>query len=350
VLELRSFDGSVGELTAFFHRIWRDAFGGEVLIPLWSEEELAWSFFEGPVREPRYLVAAYDGAKLVGTLFARPARMSIGGEVCDASAASWLTVDPEYRRQFVAPRLVNELARRHEELGARCALGFAFPSKKGMSLEFWEAFAESFPARVRILRRVGFFVRILDGARFAGAAITLFDRVGSRLLGVVQSVPSGRRAVRELRLEDVARCLALLDTRSASNDPRYVWSEETLAHQLLPRGIVRTYVAEEGGAVEGFINFRYLEMLGHAAFRVAVIDELVCGPALPSRARVALVEAALARMHADGAVFGMIPRWPSTPAMLLLRTGFVPTDLGYRLLSIQPGDPVDITRPWLHLR
>ena len=58
---------------------------------------------------------AYDGAKIVGTIFSVPHPLRIAGSVLPVSLSTMFTVDPDYRR--VALPLIERLRRHNEERG-----------------------------------------------------------------------------------------------------------------------------------------------------------------------------------------------------------------------------------------
>ena len=66
---------------------------------------------------------------------------------------SWLTVDPEYRRQGIGIKLF-ESSRRHLEHNAKFHLGYGYTgARMSMGPKFWK----SFPENTVLLGHVGFW-------------------------------------------------------------------------------------------------------------------------------------------------------------------------------------------------
>ena len=145
MVEIRPFDGAPEEMASFLRRVWVDAGEARVLTPVWSREYLNWQFFDNPHAERDYMLAAYDRGRMVGALLAVDGRFRAGDHIFRGSWGSWLTVDPEYRIQFIAPQLVAAMCERHVAHGSRLIMGYGYPAGAGMSIEFWQAFARAWP-------------------------------------------------------------------------------------------------------------------------------------------------------------------------------------------------------------
>lgn len=355
MIEIRAYQGSPAELTAFIRRIWTTAFHGRILFPLWSQQELEWQFFDNPHGQPDYMLAAYDGARLIGTLLAIPAEYKANVGDFQGSCAGWFTVDPAYGNSLVGHQLIDAMRARHADRKARALLGFAFPTGQGMGLEFWQAFAQTFPTMVERPVKVRVLVRVLDARRLASSSLTLGDHLTARLLGAVTPSTAGYRGsvnVRDFRPEDLPRCLTLLEQVTKRADLRYKWSPDGLAHHLQYKRVPKTLVLESNGVVEGWITFYYVEMFGRREFMTALVDEVVCGN-LSGQDRQMLIYAALQRMAGDGAIAAIVLRLPVWPIASLIRAAFVPYDLGYYLFCIgaDPTVRLPVTPNfYLHLR
>ena len=68
MVEIRTFDGDMTELSEFCHGAWRRRCLGQTPYPIWTPEFLEWELSDSPATG-EYQVAAYDGARLVGFLF-----------------------------------------------------------------------------------------------------------------------------------------------------------------------------------------------------------------------------------------------------------------------------------------
>ncbi len=114
MIEIRTFEGSAGEMHEFVVGVWRSAYTGRMTFPLWSPEYFRWQFdLDSPLARED-LLAAYDGSRLVGTLFSIPLRFHTPAGERTGSQGSWLTIHPDVRGQRIVPQLVEERVRRHQ--------------------------------------------------------------------------------------------------------------------------------------------------------------------------------------------------------------------------------------------
>ena len=139
MIEIRTFEGDAAEIAAFVTRTWIKSYEGRMPVPLWSRQFLQRDLLPEGDHDPRdYLVAAYDGARLVGFHPARPFPIRLHGQQIGGSMGSWLTVDPEYRRQGIAARMQEEFERRHRQRGAVVNFGYLYVrSSRSMGKKFW---------------------------------------------------------------------------------------------------------------------------------------------------------------------------------------------------------------------
>ncbi len=334
MIETRTFEGNAAELSAFAQRVWRGTYEGRMMLPVWNDEYFDWQLLSDRPGGRHYLVAAYEGARLVGSLLGEQFRFRLHGREFDATMGSWLTVDPEYRRQGVGTLLFEEQRRRHLERGAVFHLGYGYV---GAAVSMGPRFWQSFPANTVNLGRVGFWARMLDHETVARWDLSLRDRLGARAIGFFQTRrprPSDPGAVRDYRPEDLPACLRLSHALLDRVNMGYVWSQERLAHQLSYNGLPRTLVAEENGQVAGFINYYTLDFLGRFPIRTAMIDLLAFG-SLPFAGRVNLLRAAMAQMVDEGAKLVLMLRLPCYPMLPLMRTGFVALPRDFYLICVR---------------
>ena len=79
MIEIRPFEGDAEELAAFTQRVWRRSYAGQMLTPLWSKEFMERDLLaDGQDRD--FLIAAYDGARLVGSHPAKPIPIRLHGK------------------------------------------------------------------------------------------------------------------------------------------------------------------------------------------------------------------------------------------------------------------------------
>jgi GNAT superfamily N-acetyltransferase len=340
MIEIRTYDGDAAEIAAFTKRVWRATYEGRMPLPLWDHAYFDWQLLAGcDDRRVRpggrdYLVAAYDGAKLVGSLFGEAFRFRLHQRQVDATMGSWLTVDPEYRRQGIGSRLFDEQRRRHRERGGVFHLGFGYTGyADSLGPRFWKSFPES----TVVLGKVGFWARVLDHRAEARWNLSRLERVGTRALALVQSrhpKPESLEGIRPYRPSDLADCLALARGLLDEVDLGYVWSEGRLAHQLWYQDVPRTLVLEHAGRVGGFVNYYHLDYLGRGHLSVAMIDLLAFGD-VPSGLRMRLLRAALAQMVEQGAQMALLLRLPCYPKRPVLQAGFIPMPRDFLFVCVR---------------
>lgn len=349
MIEVRTCESEAPEVAAFTTRVWRETFRGRRLAINWDTAYFDWQLFNG-VCGRDYMLAAYDGARLVGTLFAEPFRLRVREVERDATMSSWLTVEPEYRRHDVASQLVAEMRRRHRERNAAFQIGFGVLGTMGP--QFWRTMPDAF-----VMRKLGFWCLMFD-VRSLRESLYLpsLGRSAMRLLRVVERArpraPEGE-GVRDYTPTDLARCLELANGLGEGMDLAYRWEAGRLGLQLQHKGQPRTLVCEEGGRVEGFINYYVIECVGRSVVRAAMIDIFACGAGLGARGRTRLLEAAAARMAGEGCAMALLLRIPCYPAATLMKSGFIPLPREFSVICgwPEPGLPLEgVKSLYLHLR
>src|SRR6185369_1904240 len=94
-LEVRAFDGDVESLAEFATSSWLKIYAGTGIVPLWTADYLRWQVPAWMAGEFEGVIAAYDGAKLIGVLPLEKVPVRLMGEDTLCTMASWLTVDLE---------------------------------------------------------------------------------------------------------------------------------------------------------------------------------------------------------------------------------------------------------------
>jgi predicted N-acetyltransferase YhbS len=344
VIEIRTYEGDAPTLSVFTQGVWRRTYAGRMTIPLWDERYFEWQLLAERPGGRDYLVVAYEGARLVGSLLGEAFRFRLRGREFDATMGSWLTVDPDYRGQGLGKRLVAEQRRRHQERGAVFHLGYGY---EGAAISMGPAFWKRMGDDTLVLGWVGWWARVLDHAAVSEWDLAWWHRIGSRLLGLVQGPPPSEASpdVRPYRPDDVSACLRLTHQLLNQVDLGYVWTQERLGHQLHFRDVPRTLVAEQDGQVAGFVNFYPLQFLGRHPLAVGLIDLMVMGPLRPA-GRIQLLRAALARMRQEGMKLALALRLPGAPGRALLACGFLPLprELSFLCYRIDRGVPLEEAR------
>ncbi|HEX8282686.1 MAG TPA: GNAT family N-acetyltransferase [Pyrinomonadaceae bacterium] len=350
MLVIKTYEGGGRELSDFITPIWRETFKGRRLTLDWDADYFEWQLLAGGEAPRDYLLAAYDGGRLVGTLLGEPFRFWLRGRgECEAAVASWFTVDPAHRQSGVGSKLADEMQRRLRERGAPFLFGFAIRGTVGQY--YWESAPGS-----QILGRVGFWCRIFDvkavrDCLYAG----LFDRVTLSILNAVQNPhprPADTDGIRDYRPEDLPRALELVNGMRDGVDVSYVWDEPRLRRQLMFKGVPRTLVYEERGRVEGLLNYYPINFDGRTTLRSAFIDLLAFGSASYA-ARKKLLRAAMAQMIREGIEMALLLRVPCFASRPLWATGFVPLPEEFQIVAgfSEPGLTLPRTkRLHAHLR
>jgi GNAT superfamily N-acetyltransferase len=341
MIEIRTFDGEPGELSAFTVRVWRQAYEGRMLMPLWSAAFFRRELFPADDRCRPYLIAAYDGTRLVGSHPSRPLRIRLHGQEIPATWGSFISVDPEYRRRGVALKLQHEWDRRHRLHGARVNLGFQYVrSPVALGPKFWL----HQPERIPIIRKLGLWVRALDHAAVADFGLDRLEAWGARLLSLVQRAahpPANMDGIRLYRPEDLDACLRLVDLAGQSADLAYLWEPPSLQQQLCCAGVSETVVLDREGRAAGLVNYTLQDILGRFPLTVALIDIIAFG-SLAATDRRRLLSATLARMAATGVKAAMLLRGSSYGWQELLAAGFLPMPADHYFIGATFGNHVNL--------
>jgi predicted N-acetyltransferase YhbS len=337
MIEIRTFDGSPAEMASFLRDVLQTEGKGKFATMLCSRELLEWQFFNNPHVERDYILAAYDGGKMVGAFLAVDGRFRSAAHGFRGSLANWLTVAPEYRAHFVGPQLVAAMLERHATRGADLIIGVAYPTGTSTSLEFWEAFAQAWPNVVSIGPRIGYWARILDPRRMARASLSSLDRLGAIMAGVLFRPlrDEAMEAIRPARPSDAAACLDLFESATCHLQFTFEWDQSRLSHQLGYGSIAQTLVATVGERVVGWINFHQLELVERELFTIAMIDHFIVAPEHTAQFGAPLLRAALFRMQQDGLCAAVAMQLPLWPKWSFVRCGFVRRRLGHRMLAIR---------------
>lgn len=334
MIEIRTYDGDPEEFRRFSLGVWRQTYEGRMPLPLWESDYFEWQWIPESAADRHYLVAAYDGSRLVGSLLGEAFRFRLREREFDATMGGWMTVDPEYRKQGIGSRLFDEQRRRHLGRGAVFHLGYGYVgSSAAMGPRFWRRFDKN----TVILGKVGFWARVFDHRAAAAWDLNRVDRVGTRLLGLVQNGrprPTHDAGIRPYCSDDLDDCLALAHGLLEKVDLGYVWGRDRLARQLEYRGIPRTIVMERDGRVAGFVNYYAVDFLAEGTLRVGVIDLAGFGSLSASDGRD-LLRAAMNRMVDEGIQLALILRLPCYRGSSFLRTGFVAMPRDFELVCVR---------------
>jgi GNAT superfamily N-acetyltransferase len=339
MIELRSFEGTAEELHEFVVGAWRKSYGGRMPFPLWSPSYFEWQFGLSDGLPRDHLVAAYDGSRLVGTVLGIPFRFHCRGKEFGGTQGSWLSVDPDYRRQQVGSKLRGEMIQRHRDRQLAGQLGYIFQgSRYSLGNPFWTSKKQH---GTGVIRRVGLWLRILDARRAANWTINTLEswaiRLATPLIGKPRRATDG--TVRAGRAADLPICLELANELSRQTDWGIVWDEPSLSRHLAGGGVGTFWVVERGGQVAGFCSYHLLPFLGKTEDLVGIMD-LVATQRLAKTEAAALVNTCLHALHKSGAMMAVKVRSGDVPWRLMWRCGFIPhssnTSICFSIADDQP--------------
>lgn len=270
-IEIRDFDGDLEALWAMA----RDSLSQEYSVDAWIDmyrPTVARHLFAN-VPDPRFLIGAYDGAKLVAFIANLPRVYRFNGKTYSGVASTMLVGHKDYRGAVVY--LIAECLQRNEEFGADFAL--IFLNKKNNSWLMFEKYLKP-KYRIEVLKTMYAIVHPVDFEKTAYSQnLKWYEVAGIKLLGAHRPItaPSVSGTIRPYRHTDLAEILALTRCYSDQNCLVRDFDEESLARRLRTEGVTSTVVYQRGGAVEGFINFSvYAVVTKRGSYRWAWLDFL----------------------------------------------------------------------------
>ena len=330
MIEIRTYEGDGHDVAELVARVWRGAYAGRKWVPCWGRETLNYQILAQEARAADFLVAAYDAARLVGCFFAEPFTFRLPDGPVDGTLASWLTVEEGQSASCVAPRMLWEMQRRHRRAQKAFCLGYVVGDHTAPANKFWLSYAQSDPQNCQLVRRVGYWIRMVDHRAVARHGVHWHERVGARLLRWLQARPQVRPAaandwgIREYKPDDFDACYEMHETVSANADLSIDWTRERFAFQLRdPHATARTLVLEHAGRIAGFVNYHEVDLLARASVSAAFIDRLAA-PQASHHQRISLINAALGRMAQEGIQLAIMLGTANLPGRALLTSGFLP--------------------------
>lgn len=323
MFELRPFDGTADELQRFVVASWSASYHGKMPFPLWTREYFEWNFglSEGLPRD--HLVAAYEGTRLVGTLLGLPFTFQLGGQEFSGTLGSWLSVDPDYRRQRLGTLLRDEMLATHRRLGLKGQVGYIFEgSSLSLGQRFWKPRAA---AQLHRLARAGFWVRVFDAPRIAAWNCNPLEAFAIRLSQPFTREPPAvtEQIVRKYQPSDLTECLNLVNRTARQTECAMIWNEVDLERHLHGRGVGSARVLLRQGQVYGVCSFHCLPFQGRTVENVGVID-LLSGPEMTRAEAVHLLNAVMGEMRRQGASMVLRLRTSDVPWTWMAATLFLP--------------------------
>jgi len=229
------------------------------------------------------------------------------------------------------------MLRRHAERNVVLSLGYVIGKPDSLAFRFWCKFSELFPKSFRYLRKVGFWVRVLDAQAVSQAGLNPLERHGSRLLHLWQPTwpfSPPHSTIRDYQPDDLADCLSLIQRQQTGVDLGLVWSGERLQHHLAVGTISRTKVCESSAVLKGVLNWHRLAFFGKSTLQSALID--ICAGSCSLAESSALLRQGLEQMRADGLQIAIMLRQTGCPTGALLANGFLPLPSQDHLVCLFP--------------
>lgn len=343
-MEVRNYEGDGTDLALLVNRTWTKAFAGKTWFPLWDRPFFSWRLLDGCGRDRDFLVAAYQGSKLVGCLLAEALDLRVGDRAVRGTLSSWLSVDPDAGTPDMAVRLVEGLRKRHIEHGIAISIGVTSSDPGSPMRRFWSSLAKRKPADIRFLQPIRFWTRVFDGKTVSRAGLNTFERASSRLSAFIPTgwvgwrTPSG---VRRYEPADLDRCLQWLRDQAMGANLAIEWSRSRLALQL-GHPYVTTLVIDDGDR-GGFINYYSINYSGGQSIRVGLID--LCAGKLSLARQLDLLKAAGEQMKADAVQMTMMMASTASPGRPLVAAGFVPVPAHLDLFAVFPAPNLQLQPP-----
>jgi len=268
-IELRDFDGDLAALPAMAYDTLFEEHGDDTWLDIHRPELTRHLFADVP--DPRFLIGAYDGTRLVAFFANLPRMWRFNGKTY-TGVASMIAVHKDYRGTLAY--LLSEALRRNQQFGADLALMVV--EKGGRPWHLFEAIKPRY--RIERLRSVYAIAHAIDLERIVESQhLKWYEVAGIKLAGGHRPItaPAVPGTVRRYEIADLDQILALTRRYSDRNCLVRVFQRESLARRLWTKGITSTLVYEHGGTVKGFINFTVHELVSRRGrYRWAWMDFL----------------------------------------------------------------------------
>ena len=256
-IEIRDFDGDLEALSAMARDSWLEEYGEDTWPDLYRPALARHLFADVP--DPRFLIGAYDGAKLVAFIANLPRIYRFNGETYKGVASCMMVAHKDYRGVVVY--LIAECLRRNEEFGADFALMTL--EKKHRSWFMFERYLKP-NYRVEVLKTMFPIFHAVDFERIVESEnLKWYEVAAIKILGAHRPItaPSVSGTVRPYSDADLAEILVLTKRYSDQNSLVRTFDEKSLARRLHTGDVTSTVVYERGGTVAGFINFTIYDMV-----------------------------------------------------------------------------------------
>lgn len=257
-IEIRDFDGDLDALGAMAYETLLEERGNDNWLDYYRPEVARQLFADVP--DPRFLIGAYDGGRLVAFVANLPRRYRLNGQRYLGTWSTMMAAHRDYRGAAIY--LLAECLRRSSDFGGDLAI-VTIEHAGRRSVELYNKYLRPrFPLlRVRPMIPLARAVDLAAIVRTQGLGWPLVAGVklwGAHRPMVAPEVPG---VVRAYQPGDVDAILALLDSYSDHNRLVRVFSREALARRLAWPSVTETVVYVRDGTVQGFINFTAHELV-----------------------------------------------------------------------------------------
>jgi hypothetical protein len=342
-IEIRDYRGDFNDLADFGRKVWLHEYEGKTWIPIPDAAFMRWRVSpESGALSP----VAYDGTKIVGSVFSFPHSLRIGEATLPVAIYTGFTVDADYRG--VALALIQRLRQDNEERGVAFGIGMVLDDPTSASYRFWTKYAEAFPQNFQFIFNGGYWAKFLGPEALATAGIAAWERLASRMFGpLLRFTPyKNDPRVRSYRAADLDRCAQMLSQSTADFDWAMVWQKDQLAAQL-DNPAYKTLVFERDGQVKGMVNYHSFAMHGRGPIKAAMID-IWADDYLSVIERARLLGHLCAHLTKQGVHAVIAPRSAMMPAAAFVANLFMPAPQRFRigLFSTPRSVPVAAPQKW----
>lgn len=310
--------------------------------PCWNRSFFEWQFRITEQSDRQNLIAAYEGSQLAGVLLGTSYPFRSTNERLPGSQWSWLSIPDQFHGRGIAKLLDQERIVRQRSDGSKLIVSFRYIGSRHSRAE--RPHQDSRDNKFN--RKIGFWARVIDPARFARWHWQPLDAWLSRLAAPFMHIPATANfdpQVRSFLETDLNQCVELCTAAYSPLSLSIAWDHDSLRHQLYGSQITQTVVLQENGQVTGFANFHLLPFHARTVETVAIIDLIVLNRASPA-GRIRLLNGALSRMQQQGAVLALKLRSGDTPAWPLWRTHFIPKPADSLLVLQGVEQTIDVAR------
>jgi len=297
-VSIEPFRGDYESLERMALLSWREEYGEASFPNFYRPAFLRYLYGRIKPAERDHILAAYRGGEIIGFMGNVPQKFHFRDRVYPATYSCLLVVRRDALRQGLASNLIGEALRVNDRY--RYAFSLFGLETGHRSTKMIEKFVRE-GRRVEWIKKFRVIARVLDLDRVAASErLKSWERAAIRAVGSDRPPRTeGTIILREYKPEDLDGCLALLDRYRQSVTLSLVWDRDELARELLYPGVVQTLVCENGGRIEGLVNFIYHDHLGKTSEKWAWIHHLAF-PDLDGKQRLDFVHAFLRYIREAG--------------------------------------------------